>query len=140
MKRIQTIALVAVAALVTAVNAGAQDHGVKGTVPFNFTVNGSSLPPGTYTISSTGGNVFSLKNQQANVNIWAVGMPRTNEPGQSGSLLFHRYGDRYFLSEIRYPHSSAMVHLPTSRTEKKVRERTLEASVSANNNILIALN
>jgi hypothetical protein len=140
MKSIPAIALVAVAALVTAVSAGAQDHRVNVTVPFNFTVNGSSLPAGSYTISSASPNVFSLKSKQENVNVWAVGMNWTSEPGQAGSLLFHKYGDRYFLSEIRYPHSSAMIHLPTSRIEKKVRDRTLEASVNTDNNILIALN
>jgi hypothetical protein len=140
MKRIPAITLVAVAALVTAFSAGAQDHGVKAAVPFNFTVNGSSVPAGSYMISSTSANLFSLKNKQENVNIWAVGLTGAKEPGQAGSLLFHKYGDRYFLSEIRYPHSSTMVHLPTSRIEKKVREHTLEASLNVNNNVLIALN
>ncbi len=139
MKLIPRFALVAVAALVTAVSAGAQDHGLKANVPFNFTVNGDSLPAGNYTIGSSSANVLSLKSQQGKVNIWAIGMASTNEPGEPGTLLFHKYGDRYFLSEIRYPHSSTKVHLPTSRTEKKVRDHTLEARLNVNDNILIAL-
>lgn len=139
MKLIPSITLVAIAAFVTAVSAGAQDHGMKATVPFNFTVNGNPLPAGSYTIASTSPNMLSLKNQQGSVNMWAIGIPATNEPLQTGSLLFHKYGDRYFLSEIRYPHSSTKVHLPTSRTEKKVRDHTLEARLNVNDNILIAL-
>jgi hypothetical protein len=139
MKLFPSIALVAVAALLTAVSAAAQDHAMKANVPFNFTVNGNSLPAGEYTIGSTSANVFSLRNPQQKVNIWAIGMAATNERGQSGSLLFHKYGDRYFLSEISYPHSSARVHLPTSKTEKKAREHTLEARLNVNDNVLIAL-
>jgi hypothetical protein len=50
MKRITAIALFILAGLVSAGNVLAQDHGVRTTVPFDFTVGNKVLPSGTYTI------------------------------------------------------------------------------------------
>ena len=52
MNRISAIALFVAASFVTAGSALAQDHRVQATVPFSFTVNGATLPAGTYTIGS----------------------------------------------------------------------------------------
>lgn len=142
MTRIPALAhLVAIAVIATG-SAFAQDHSVTATVPFNFTVNGTSLPAGSYTISSDSAraNVLSIRNRQEKVNIWAVGMVDSNEPGQAGSLVFHKYGDRYFLSDIRYSHSSTKAHFPSSKAEKRAREHTLEAGLNINREVLIALN
>jgi hypothetical protein len=142
MTRIPAIAHLAAVALIATGSAFAQDHGVKATVPFNFTVNGSSLPAGSYTISSdsSSANVLSISNRQEKVNIWAMGLKDRNEPGKAGSLVFNKYGDRYFLNEIRFPHSTTKVHFPASKAEKRAKERSLEAGLNVDSGVLIALN
>jgi hypothetical protein len=142
MTRITAIALYVAATLVTAGSALAQDHGVQSTVPFSFSVNNSSLPAGNYTISSdpASANTLSIRNRQDKVNIWVMGLVDSNEPGRSGSLVFHQYGDQYFLSEIRYANSSKKIHFPSSKMEKRAREHVQQASLPANADVLVALN
>ena len=53
MNRILSIALVLASTLAAAGTSSAQDHKVKATVPFNFTVGDKTVPAGTYTISSS---------------------------------------------------------------------------------------
>ena len=52
MKRNFAIALIALSTLAGVGKAVAQEHAVKATVPFNFTVGGKVLPADTYTVSS----------------------------------------------------------------------------------------
>lgn len=142
MTRMPALAHLVAVALIGTGSALAQDHAVKATVPFNFTVNGSTMPAGSYTITSDSSSVpvLSIRNHQEKLNVWAMGLLDPSDVGKAGSLTFHKYGDRYFLSEISYPHSSTKVHLPTSKMEKKAKEHTLEAGLNANRDILIALN
>jgi len=141
MKRIATIALSIAATLLTSGSAFAQSHTAKATVPFNFTVNGNTMPAGTYSIHSRSieGNLVTLGDAEQKVNMLALGQVDSNGPVQAGVLVFHKYGDRYFLSEVRYPSSSVKVYFPESRDEKRAKEGILEGSVRADNNLLIAL-
>jgi len=142
MTRITAIAHFVAVTLITTGCAMAQDHLVKATVPFGFAVNGSSLPAGNYTIGSDvkSPNTLSIRNQQHTVNIWAMGLADMNGSSQPGKLVFHKYGDQYFLTEIRYPNSSTKVHFPTSKLEKRAREHTQVAGLATGGDILIALN
>ena len=141
MKRIAAVAFYFATALIATGSALAQDHVVQATVPFSFTVNGNTLPAGTYRIGSdvTQANMLSIRSRQNKVNIWTMGLAESGNPG-TGKLVFHRYGDSYFLSEICYPNSSARVHFPVSKMEKRTRAHTLEAGLNVNSNVLIALN
>jgi hypothetical protein len=142
MKRIAAVALFVAATLITTGSAWAQDHAVKATVPFNFTLNGNTLPAGSYTIASdsTNAGTLSIRNRQEGVNAWVLGMIDSTNTGKAGQLVFHKCGDRLFLSEIRYPYSSTKVRFPMSKMEKRAREHTLEAGLQVNNDVLIALN
>ena len=83
MKRIiAAIALFVAATFITTGSALAQDHRAKATVPFNFSVNGSWLPAGNYTIGSdsTSANVLNITDREKSVHILArVGPIRTTQ-------------------------------------------------------------
>jgi hypothetical protein len=142
MKRITAIAHFVAVTLITTGCALAQDRLVQATVPFDFTLNGSSMPAGTYTIGYDIANakVLSIRNRQRGVDMWAMGVSDANEPSKTGALVFHRCGDHYFLSEVRYSNSSRKIDFPESKAEKRAREHALEAGLPANNNVLVALN
>ncbi len=142
MKRIAAIALFAAATLVTTGTALAQNQAVKANVPFNFYVNGAWLPAGTYIIGSQGigNNEIQIANREKQAGALALGMVDANDPANSGELVFHRYGESYFLSEVRYSHSSTKVHLSASKAEKQARERAIEANLRVNDNVEIAMN
>jgi hypothetical protein len=143
MNRISAIALIVAASFVTAGSAMAQDHRAQATVPFNFTVNGNSLPAGTYTVGSqvNSPNVIMITDREKNVHLLTLAQADPNVSGTSNKLVFHRYGDQYFLSEIRCDSASMNVHLLTSKAEKRAKAaQTQEAGLRVNNDVMIALN
>ena len=142
MKRIAAIALFVAATLLTTGSAVAQDHRVIATVPFNFTVNDSSLPAGTYTIGSNSDNpnMLSIREWAKSVHIVTMGLTNPRDSEKVGKLVFHRYGNQYFLSEIRCGLASMNVQFPASKLEKKARTQTQEAGLRVNNDVSIALN
>jgi hypothetical protein len=88
------IALVAVAAV------QAQDKTVTANVPFRFYMGGRAMPQGAYRVAGLlHGSVVSLRSKDATESVTAqaiVGKKRV-EPAR---LVFHRYGESYFLAEI----------------------------------------
>src|ERR1700739_1771839 len=114
MKNVVTVALLAVATMIMAGSALAQDHPVKANVPFSFTVSTGSLPAGTYLIDqdSRAPCVIHITNREAGVSVMALDLTQSdaNKWEGSGALVFHQIGDKYYLSEVRYGG-----YLPTAR-------------------------
>jgi hypothetical protein len=121
MKRITAIALFTIATFVTAGRALAQDRAVQATVPFDFTVGDKLLPAGTYTIATASYDVIAIKNYDRRVAILSTAIPNSKESKNGSKLVFDKYGDQYFLSEVLCPGTSMNVNLPTSKQEKRVR-------------------
>jgi hypothetical protein len=141
MKNLTAIALFVAAGFVTAGSALAQDHKVTATVPFNFTVNGRTLPAGNYTIGNDANSprVLTISDRKDGVAIMAITIPDAGYAADN-KLVFHRYGNQYFLSQVRTSTSNMSCHLATSKQEKWAKGQTQEASLPANNEVLIALN
>jgi len=140
MKYLTAIALFLAATFITAGKAIAQDYAVRATIPFNFTVNGSQLPAGNYTLGSDITNPLVLKiwDRTQHVHIMVLAMPSADEKRKANQLVFHKYGDQYFLSEIRSQESAINVQLVTSKQEKKARTETQVAGLLVNNDVIIA--
>ena len=145
MKRISAIALFAAATFIAAGSALAQNSSVKATIPFNFKVGNSTLPAGTYTISSrtNGHNILAINNWQKNVHVLSMGMSDAGDLSQDNVLVFHKYesknGTQYFLSEVRSSGASIDMRLVDDRAEKKARAKTEEAGLSVSDPVLLAL-
>jgi hypothetical protein len=142
MKHITAIALFIAAAFITAGHAIAQDYAVQATIPFNFTVNGSQLPAGNYTLGSdvTSPRILKIRERTQHVHAMVMAMPNPNENQKADVLVFHKYGNQYFLSEIRSKESSINVQLATSKQEKRARAETEQAGLRVNDDVMIALN
>jgi hypothetical protein len=141
MKNLTAIALFVAAGIATAGSALAQDHKVTATVPFNFTVNGRTLPAGNYTIGneSNSPRMLTIVDREKGVALMAITVPDYSSSADN-KLVFHHYGNQYFLSEIRTANSSMSCHLTTSKQEKRARAQLEEqASVPVNSDVLIAL-
>ena len=85
------------------VSAHAQSRSVVADVPFEFTVGGKALKAGEYSVRAfaSNGNALLISNQESNDS--AIRMTNTIEARilpKQGKLVFHRYGQRYFLSEV----------------------------------------
>ena len=143
MKRIATAALVAAATLLMAGSAYAQlDHVVQANIPFSFSVNNSQLPPGTYTLwtASSTPRAINLANRDKGVHILALSMTVQDAPQKSSVLVFHKYGEHYFLSDIRSEESSTDLRFPITGAEKRARAQAEEAALRVNNHVAVALN
>ena len=138
MKSIRTIALFVAATFITA-GVWAQDHLVKANVPFNFTVSNTALPAGDYTISTTTSspNLITITDREKNVHMMSLAL---EDPSTDAKpvLVFHKYGDQYFLSQIRT--SALHEHLAVSKAEKRARTQTEEAGIAGSSDVIVALN
>ena len=143
MKHITAFALFLAATIITAGKAIAQDYAVRATIPFSFTVNGKVLPAGNYTIGTdvTSPRILKISDRTQHAHALALSMPAAEEKHKSNQLVFHKYGDQYFLCEIRSQESSLNVELPTSNQEKRARAETQVAKAPVQSSeIMIALN
>ncbi|HXN45591.1 MAG TPA: hypothetical protein VN893_03060 [Bryobacteraceae bacterium] len=102
------LALSAVAALGGTTGLYAQSSAVA-KVPFGFTVNTVSLPPGDYELRALASEspVIRIVNLNTRRSVMvlapASGSTYKGQPTDSGKVIFHRYGDRYFFSEVWSP-------------------------------------
>jgi hypothetical protein len=136
MKRIASIALFALVSIVTVGFASAQQRAVKADVPFDFTVGNKLVPAGTYTISAISDNVIEIQNRDAHVAM----LSRTNpdeKQSKSGKLVFTKYGDQYFLSEILCASADMNMAVPASKSEKRAHDQ--QASLQNASQVFIAL-
>ena len=140
MNRPAAVALFVAAGFITAGNAMAQNHEVKATVPFNFTVGGEAMPAGTYTLASESNpRLLSIASREKHIRHTTTVM--TDDYGRIGNkLVFHRYGDQYFLRQIRTDGGAMNVDLPLSKQEKWAKAQRLEAANRINTDVMIALN
>jgi hypothetical protein len=121
MKRITAIALLAIANFAMAGMSFAQSYGVKANVPFDFTVANKLLPAGTYTMIRESTGLIEIRNHDKPVAVLTVVSHDENTSSDGGKLIFHKYGNQYFLSEILSDWATMNVSVPRSKAEKNVR-------------------
>jgi hypothetical protein len=122
MNRIATLAIFAIANFALAGSSYAQSSGVQATVPFDFTVQNKLLPAGTYTLKpERGTHIIQIRNRDKGYAALTIVDQDGNRSPKGGRLIFNRYGDQYFLSEILCDDADMNYKLPTSKTEKKTR-------------------
>ena len=123
MKRITSLALFAFSSILGGTVASAQTHGVNATMPFDFTVGGKLLPPGTYKILAVNDDVVEIQNQDKTVAILSQSSPDSSVSENGGKLVFDKLGDQYFLREVLGGPYALNVNLPSSKSERNVRTR-----------------
>jgi hypothetical protein len=128
MKRITALSLFMVSSILGAGMASAQTHGVKATMPFDFTVGGKLLPPGTYKILFLNDDVIQIQSQDKAVSVLSQSSPDSSVSPNGAKLVFDKFGDQYFLREVLGGAFALNVDLPSSKSERYVRTR--EATVN----------
>jgi hypothetical protein len=102
-----TAAVLAMAIIAAGVSAQAQtlQYRLTADIPFEFSVSDQKLPAGKYWISraheTTGDTVLQIKSAEGDAIVNRFSIPVvTFNLKKRGELIFHRYGDQYFLSEV----------------------------------------
>ena len=109
--------------LSTSLFASAQTVRLKANIPFNFIVNKADLPAGEYTLQSLGSSETVMLIQSTDSQIAKMVLPKacaSQHPSERTELVFHRYGDRYFLAQIWMVGADRGRELPKSRRETEI--------------------
>jgi len=131
MKR-QLLVLLGIGLLLATASAYAQTIHLKADIPFNFVVGKTTLPSGEYTIRFLNMNqVLSIGGSGQNSIMFLANTCNSPWPSAQTKLVFARYGDRYFLSQVWIEGNSTGRQLPKSRGEMRVAENETATPVVA---------
>ena len=77
---------------------------IRATIPFNFVVGSKELKAGEYVVQqfgSPGSQSLQFRREDGDVEQTGFTVPiETNKIGNHERLVFHHYGDQYFLSQV----------------------------------------
>ena len=110
-------------ALLAASAAMAQGHpgDVLVNVPFTFVVGSHHMQPGRYVVMTAADGALRIYDTEVSDNqlLLAVHSIQSNTPNDA-KLVFHRYGDSYFLAEVWNGNNDIGKELPKSKAEKEI--------------------
>jgi hypothetical protein len=135
------IGVLAIGALASASHAVAQGTAVKVDVPFAFQNGSQHLPAGTYRIDLDSEHLMILRGTTPD----AAGVAMTNPEQRSssidsGKVVFHRYGDHYYLRAVWIPGSEIGRKCVMSTAEKREKQLQFARNSTTPSNVEIALN
>ena len=132
--KIGLLAVIMIVAASASVKAQSLQYKLTADVPFDFTVSDKKLPAGKYSISraqtSNGDLVLQIVSADGQKNISRLTIPViTHKPMNQGTLVFNRYGNDYYLSEVWPAGGSTGRELLKSRTERELARRAQEPQI-----------
>jgi hypothetical protein len=102
---------------------------VRANIPFDFAVGEKKLPAGEYSIGrAQRSDDIAISITDAGGHTKAV----TLDPKGKSSLVFHRYGDQYFLFQVWPAGGSVGREFPVSASERAQRELAKNSGVAQN--------
>jgi hypothetical protein len=98
-------------------------------IPFAFIAAGRTLPPGHYVVNNLNDHlgIHDPQNHSVFVPVHSAQRPARDS---SSKMVFHRYGDTYFLSEVWVGGNSIGRALFPSRAEQKLLESGKEREIA----------
>src|SRR5882724_1802962 len=94
---------------------------LKMDVPFEFRVGGQSLPAGEYTVVPKSPTIVVIQSKDGRRSAVAQSNAvQSNHSSADGKLIFNRYGEYRFLSQIWTPGEDVGRELPKSKVEQEV--------------------
>jgi len=134
----QILSVVGVLSLMIVAGSALAQNRVQANVPFNFTVNRTTMPAGEYDISTVGsGNTLLIQsNDKKSVKLVTPNRAETSSPSKTTKLVFHCYGkDQCFLYQIWVQGMNRGREFPKSSLENeieaKLRSRDVPVIASA---------
>ena len=111
---------------------------VGGKIPFAFDTGTRHFEPGEYRVTMITDHVMQIQNTDTLVTdtVMTNAEEKVNA-SDTGKLVFHRYGNRYFLSQVWAPGAKTGRSLIKTRAEKEVQ---IAAENPTRGNVTLALN
>ncbi|MDP8982142.1 MAG: hypothetical protein M3O35_16295 [Acidobacteriota bacterium] len=89
-------------------------------IPFAFHVRDTTLPAGTYTVEEYNTVTVAIINDQTGKAILAISAHDRWGSTEESKLVFHKYGERYFLAELWFAGKGVGDSLPMGKLEREV--------------------
>lgn len=106
---------------------------IRVSIPFDFTFGDKNFPAGKYTVqqlfqNTTNGIMIRSEDGKATA-MRLTSSVQSSAPKHDAELIFHRYGNQYFLSEVWAAGENTGFELPESKGEQ-ILERGLDVAHS----------
>jgi hypothetical protein len=106
------------------------DTKIQAQVPFDFVIGTKVVPAGQFSVQSAapGAITLAMRNPDAKINMVANPIRvESKQPAPTNALVFHKYGHRYFLWEVKVEGSRTMYQLREGKAEAELRAQNVQA-------------
>ena len=134
--------MLAVAVMMMPLLASAQladSHKVVAKVPFDFMAGNNNAPAGEYTVMAADrvGITLLIRSSDFKTSVYSlVSADETQKGAGVNALIFHKYGDRYFLAGVELANTRSTYQVPEGKAETELRAQNV---LSTDEILLVAL-
>ena len=130
--RIGLMLVVALTVVSSSAKGQSLQYGLTVNIPFEFSVGAKKFPAGKYSFKranqESGDLLVHIQSVDGKMNILPMTFPvEKTEVDGKGTIVFHRYGSDYFLSEMWAAGSTTGRAIPRSVIERELRDRLRES-------------
>jgi hypothetical protein len=102
---------------------------VRANVPFDYKVGNATMMAGNCSIQGAGSaDVLAIRCDGSEAKL-VLSRAVIGKPAAATKLIFHKYGDQYFLAQVWIEGNDTGVQLPRTRVEKELMSRAEPDSV-----------
>ncbi len=139
----QTLTVLAMASLfvmLAVVPVSAGSFKLRADIPFDFMAGNETLPAGTYTVTHPDGQhgVLLIRSWEEGAAFVLTNALEANGTQDETKLIFNRYGDRYFLTQLWTGGEIGGHELPKSRMERELARESMARNGSEPEMVSIA--
>jgi len=129
------LAVIMMIAAIVPAKAQSLQYKLTANIPFDFTITNKKLPAGKYSVvraqNSNGDQVLLFSSADGHQQLSRLTIPvYARDVMKAGVLVFHQYGDEYFLTEIWPAGGQTGRALPKSRAERELQRQSNDAKVA----------
>jgi hypothetical protein len=115
--------------LLLAVPLPAQTIRLRANIPFEFVAGTRTMPAGDYAVDTTAAqNVVRVRNENTHDTSLVLSNSANEQrlaSNPEAKLVFHRYGDQYFLSKVWDGYEAVGREIPMSNAERALTESAI---------------
>jgi len=108
----------------------ASNQKLAADIPFQFRVGNTLIPAGKCIVQRAGVDPRTLVilNSSAGASLFSSStMGNVKEVSRTNAMVFHKYGNRYFLAGVKLEGSNIVYKLPEGRAEAELRAQNIPA-------------
>ena len=136
--KIGMLVLISIATLSASAKAQTLGNRLKANIPFDFMLAGKKFAAGQYSIvranPTVGDQILSVSSADDRSRVLPITIPVTTlDAKEKSTLVFHRYGDEYFLAQVWSAGATTGRAFTRSRREKQLEQE--QRATAANNKV-----